>query len=88
MLNEQFTNYDKDIKNYEKHISGIVDDREDKRSSISNKNPESQTKAQKEQQTVMESIQKISKIIDGYGETMNKNHLIEEIRAYDKSIKE
>jgi len=36
----------------------------------------------------MESIQKISKIIDGYGETMNKNHLVEEIRAYDKSIKE
>ena len=42
----------------------------------------------KEQMTVMESIQKITKIIDGYGETMSKNHLIEEIRAYDKSIKD
>jgi len=45
MLNEQFTAYDKDIKNYEKHVSGIVDDREEKRSTVTKKNPESQTKA-------------------------------------------
>ena len=36
----------------------------------------------------MESIKKISKIIEGYSETMNKNHLIEEIRTYDRNIKE
>ena len=48
MLNEQFTTYDKDIRNYKNHISGIIDDREEKRSTQISSNPESQTKAQKE----------------------------------------
>ena len=45
MLNEQFTTYDKDIKQYKSHISGLVDDREEKRNTISKKDPENQTKA-------------------------------------------
>lgn len=48
MLNEQFTTYDKDIKTYKKHVSNVVDNREESRNTLSKKDPENQTKAQKE----------------------------------------
>ena len=36
----------------------------------------------------MDNLDKIGKIVDDYGVVMSKNHLVEEIRAYDRAIKD
>lgn len=85
MLNSQFLDYDKDIKKYNDHINNRVMARDMSReATIKHTNNTSQ----KEQQVVMDNLEKIGKIVDEYGTLMSTNHLIDEINAYEKAVRD
>jgi hypothetical protein len=83
LLNKQFDNYDSDMKKYLGYLQNLVSERE----SIRDKgDPDS--KANQEQKQILDSIKKISGYIDQYKSSLEDNHIITEIKNYDKVIKE
>ncbi len=83
MLNEQFQNYNTDMASNKKYLQEVLAERQKLRSEGDITNPGNQ-----EQQGIINNIDKVIKFIDQYSTVMSKNHLVDEIKAYDQGIRE
>jgi hypothetical protein len=71
------------MKRYLKYLESIIEERDSLRDQG---DPDS--KANQEQKQILDSLNKISGFIDQYKSSLEDNHIITEIRNYDKVIKD
>jgi uncharacterized phage infection (PIP) family protein YhgE len=83
MLEQQFEKYSEDVKVYKDYLTNLVQHRQDYRAQGNLDNP-----ANKEQKELLAAIKSVKEGISGYAATVGKNTLIENIKQYDKNIKD
>jgi hypothetical protein len=82
-IETQFTEYESAISNYKDYMNAILENRIKVRSEGVTTNP-----ANKEQKDVMSSLDSISDVLKGYAAMMTSNHLVDQLKEYQKRIKE
>lgn len=82
LLNQQFSQYHKDIVKYKEYIQGVLNNRETVRSSC-----KSEDSACQQQKIIMKHMDDLDKNIGKYGMLVEGKYLIDEIHSYTNYVK-
>ena len=83
MMDQQFQKYETDVGAYRDYLSNVVKTRDEARNTGNLDNA-----ANREQKEIIDSVAQVQLVIDQYASLVSNNHLIDQIRSYDATIKE
>ena len=83
MMDQQFQKYETDVGAYRDYLSNVVKTRDEARNTGNLDNA-----ANREQKEIIDSVAQVQSVIDQYASLVSNNHLIDQIKSYDATIKE